>query len=95
MSSKASFNAKKGFFGASGSAAFSSLSASAQNNSDSAKDVQNTKRTFHNNFTQIYRDDIINVNIDGQSAVMTKTKFVNAVPICQVNIFVREAIKKY
>ena len=81
MSTEASISGSFGAFSASASAAYSSLTDSVQSNENYAKDIEKEKITFNKDFLQIFQDVVTKIDIDGKTATMTKTEFVNSVPV--------------
>ena len=81
MSTGASVSGSFGAFSASASAAYSSLTDSVQSNEKYGKDVEVNQITFNENFLQIFQEVETKVDIDGNTATMSKTEFVNSVPV--------------
>ena len=80
MPTEASVSGSYGAFSASASAAYSSLTDSVHSNENYAKDIEKEKITFSKDFLQIFQDVVTKINIDGKTATMTKTEFVNSIP---------------
>ena len=83
MSTQASISGKYGAFSASASAAYSSMTDSIESSENDSKDVNVDKITFNKGFLQIFQEVVTKINIDGKTATMIKTEFVNSVPVAK------------
>jgi len=61
-------------FSAKAQYAFNLMSDSVSKNEQNSKDVEDKKITFHPDYLQIFKDEIIRTSIDGKSAIMTTSK---------------------
>ena len=80
-STEASVSGSYGTFSASASAAYSSLTDAVQSNENYSKDIELKEKTFKKDFLQIFQEVVTKINIDGNTATMTKTEFVDSVPV--------------
>ena len=81
MSTKASVGVGFGLFSTNAAAAYSSLAESIDSSEEYSQDIKTEKVTFNKGFLQIFQKTVTQINIDGQTATMTKIEWTDSVPV--------------